>query len=133
MAGFFRWLADRLSGSVTPPGAATSGPVRVFSSALQSIDPIELPELGTVYVRGLLLRDRLALVQHRGEGLANVSRLLAMTIVTDKREAVFDVEGWEVYGAKHFNETLIAWQRAQDKSLLGHERQDGEADAEKKN
>ena len=114
IAGFFRRLADRLQPGGRP-GAPRGLPSPVQAPAAP-VEELELPELGKVVVRGLLLRDRLDLVVRRAEGFANVARMLAVCVLREDRSPIFDAEGWEAYGARHFEDALEAWTRAQELS-----------------
>jgi hypothetical protein len=116
IAGFFRRLADRLAPPLAPPGRGVQ-PAPVLAPGLP-VEELELPELGKVYLRGLLLRDRLDLVVRRGDGFANVSRMLATCVLREDRSPVLDAEGWEAYGSRHFNESIVAWDRVQELSGL---------------
>ena len=131
IAGFFRRLADRLAPPLAPPGRGRGvQPAPVQAPGLP-VEEAELPELGKVYLRGLLLRDRLDLVVRRSEGFANVARMLATCVLRADRSMVFDPEGWEAYGARYFNEALATWDRVQVLSGLTAEPPD-KADEEKK-
>ncbi len=64
---------------------------------------VEVPELGgAVLVRGLLLRDRLALALGRGaDKHAMVAALLAATVLDAEGAALWSEEQWERFGARH--------------------------------
>ena len=62
---------------------------------------------GEVIVRGLLLKDRLALFADTGSsGHAHVSRLLAACVVDADNQQLFTQDEWEAFGAAHFDEAL---------------------------
>lgn len=64
---------------------------------------VDVPELGgEVVVRGLLLKDRLALFQDSGSGHANLARMLASTVRDADGLPVFTVDEWEVFGSANF-------------------------------
>jgi hypothetical protein len=69
---------------------------------------VNVPELGgEVIVRGLLLRDRLALVDEAGpQDMGRVARLLAATVIAPDDTPLLTVEEWEQFGAVHFAATL---------------------------
>jgi hypothetical protein len=66
-------------------------------------EAVEVPELGgEVIVRGLLLKDRLALYLDNENGHANLSKLLAATVRDGDGLPVFNVDEWEVFGTSNF-------------------------------
>ena len=66
-------------------------------------EAVEVPELGgEVVVRGLLLKDRLALFLDSDKGHANLSRLLAATVRDGDGLPVFSADEWEVFGTQNF-------------------------------
>lgn len=68
---------------------------------------VDVPELGgEVVVRGLLLKDRLALFADADAGQAQVSKLLAATVVDADNEPVYTAAQWEEFGAAHFAASL---------------------------
>lgn len=69
---------------------------------------VEVPELGgDVVVRGLLLRDRLALALGRGaDKHAMVATLLAATVLDAEGVALWSAEQWERFGARHFHAAM---------------------------
>lgn len=73
-------------------------------------ETVDVPELGgEVVVRGLLFSERLALYASAsgdGQVFAKIPALLAQTVVDADDVAVFDVEQWEAFGAKHEDAAL---------------------------
>lgn len=76
---------------------------------------ITVPELGiSVKVRGLLLRDRLALaVSSADDSFEGVARLLSLSVVhVDTGEPVYTAAEWEQWGASNFNAALDLFNKA---------------------
>lgn len=70
-------------------------------------ETVDVPELGgEVIVRGLLLKDRIALFSAAESGGAQLSRLLAATVVDADQVPVYTTEQWEQFGAQHFGAAL---------------------------
>lgn len=68
---------------------------------------VDVPELGgEVIVRGLLLKDRLALIDmssaDKTHGMERVSKTLAATVVDPDGQPLLTVEEWEEFGAENF-------------------------------
>lgn len=77
---------------------------------------------GEVVVRGLLLKDRLALFAEASQGgTAHISRLLAATVVDSHGEPIFSVDEWEIFGATQFDDALALFQVARRMSGLDAE------------
>lgn len=77
---------------------------------------------GEVVVRGLLLRDRLALATAGGaDKFGQVSALLAASVVDADGEPVWTQQQWEAFGARHFEEALRLFVVAQRLSGLDAE------------
>jgi hypothetical protein len=103
-------------------------------------EALEVPELGgEVAVRALLLRERIAFAVDKSDHFAKVARMLAECVtVEEERETaangqirtevlrvpLFDVQGWEAWGAKHMNAALRIWDVA--RRLSGFDREDAE-------
>lgn len=66
-------------------------------------ETVTVPELGgDVVVRGLLLRDRLALFAKKEVDFGDFSKTLAVTVIDANGEPIFDQDGWENFGAANF-------------------------------
>jgi len=90
-------------------------------------ETLEVAGVGEVIVRGLLLRDRLRMaIEDPERPYANVSRLLAVSVVDADHAELWAAEEWEAYGAAHWEECLRLWAVARRLSGM-----DGEG-AEKK-
>ena len=66
---------------------------------------VEVPELGgEVIVRGLLLKDRLSLIDATKEtqDFSRVSRVLEATVVDPAGQPLLNRQEWEEFGAQHF-------------------------------
>lgn len=61
---------------------------------------------GEVIVQGLLLSQRLELFSAAQGGKVKLSVLLAATVVDAKGEQLYSEAQWEVFGAKHFAESI---------------------------
>lgn len=86
---------------------------------------LDLPELGgEVTVRGLLLKDRMALfagLRDDDAGFASMARLLHLTVVgPDDRPLLTEAE-WERFGGVHFETALRAFTVARRLSGLDAE------------
>ena len=69
----------------------------------------EVPALGGgVIVRGLLLRERLALFDaaNKGDRFGHLSSLLASCVIDAEGRQLWSVEEWEQFGAQHFEAAL---------------------------
>jgi hypothetical protein len=75
---------------------------------------------GEVAVRGLLLRDRLALSVGE-DRFAQVGALLAATVIDGDGEPIFSAAEWEAFGASHFDDALRLFAVAQRLSGLSVE------------
>lgn len=76
---------------------------------------------GEVVVRGLLLRERLALFDDALAGAqkyGHISAVLAACVVDAEGEPVYTVEQWEQFGAAHFEAALALFRVAQRLSGL---------------
>lgn len=72
-------------------------------------EAVEVPEMGgEVVVRGLLLRERLALFDDAkgGERYGHISAVLAACVVDADGRQVWSAEQWEQFGARHFEAAL---------------------------
>lgn len=82
----------------------------------------EVPDLGGgVIVRGLLLRERLALFDDaRGEGarFGHLCAVLAACVVDADGKQVWSADQWEEFGAAHFEAALGLFKIAQRLSGL---------------
>ena len=67
---------------------------------------------GDVIVQGLMLTPRLELVASAKKGRVPLSALLAATVVDAKGEQLFTEDEWEVFGAKHFDESMKLYEVA---------------------
>lgn len=70
---------------------------------------VDVPELGgEVIVQGLLLRDRLRLVDESAQpqSFARVAQMLAATVIDPAGQPLLTVEEWEQFGAVHFEAAL---------------------------
>lgn len=85
-------------------------------------EAVEVVELGgEVVVRGLLLRERLALFDDALAGAqkyGHISAVLAACVVDAEGEPVYTVEQWEQFGAAHFEAALALFKVAQRLSGL---------------
>lgn len=66
---------------------------------------VDVPELGgEVIVRGLLLKDRLAIadVSGKDQDFGRVAKVLAATVVDIDDQPLLSVNEWEEFGATHF-------------------------------
>jgi hypothetical protein len=77
-----------------------------------------MPVLGHVYVRTMLLRERLDVVTFEGPPLSRIARMLAIMVNDHDRQPVLDADGWEMYGGKYFDETLAVWNLCRKVSKL---------------
>lgn len=69
----------------------------------------EVPELGgEVIVRGLLLRERLALFDDAqgGERFGHLSAVLSACVIDADGQQIWTAEQWEQFGASHFEAAL---------------------------
>lgn len=86
------------------------------------VEELEVPELGPVVVRGLLLRDRLTMAAQPADGYANAARMLMFCVLRPDHSPVCNEVGWEVYGTKHYATCVDLLTRAQRLSgMLGEE------------
>lgn len=70
-------------------------------------ETVDVPELGgEVVVSGLLLKDRIELFAAAETGGAQLSRLLAATVLDADGVPVYTQEEWEQFGAQHFAAAL---------------------------
>ena len=85
-------------------------------------ETVEVDALGgEVVVRGLLLRERLALfddARDGGERFGHLSAVLAACVVDADGKQVFTVDEWEQFGAVHFEAALKLFNVAQRLSGL---------------
>lgn len=82
------------------------------------METVELEGVGEVIVRGLMLRDRLALMSTGGEAIDKVAPMLAATVVDDDRQPLWTAEQWEAFGARNFDACLRLFDVAQRLSGL---------------
>lgn len=82
----------------------------------------EVPELGgEIVVRGLLLRERLALfddANNGGERFGHLSAVLAACVIDAEDKPVYTIDEWERFGALHFEAALRLFGIAQRLSGL---------------
>lgn len=73
-------------------------------------ESVAVPALGgDVIVRGLLLRDRLALfagLREGGEAYGRVAQLLALSVIDEQDKPLLSEGEWERFGAVHFDVAL---------------------------
>lgn len=72
-------------------------------------ETVEVPELGgAVIVRGLLLRERLALFDaaNKGDRFGHLASLLASCVIDAEGRQLWTVDEWEQFGAQHFEAAL---------------------------
>lgn len=68
---------------------------------------VDVPELGgEVIVRGLLLSDRVRIMNKARDGGVMVTDLLACTVVDADGQPVYSAKEWEEFGASNFNRSL---------------------------
>lgn len=80
-------------------------------------ETVAVPALGgDVIVRGLLLRDRLAMFDAQrkdGDSFRRTAQLLARSVVDDQDQPLLSETEWEAFGAVHFEAALdlfgVAW------------------------
>lgn len=84
------------------------------------MEAVEVPELGgEVIVRGLLLRDRLALVDRdSGDAYDRIARMLAGTVVDADQKPIWSAAQWEEFGGAHPARALELFERARRLSGL---------------
>jgi len=79
---------------------------------------VAVPELGEgieVIVRGLLLSDRVRLLNSSG---IFVSQLLAYTVVDASNQPIYTEHEWEEFGARHFVRSIELFNKAKELSGL---------------
>jgi hypothetical protein len=85
-------------------------------------EAVEVVELGgEVVVRGLLLRERLALfddAREDGARFGHLSAVLAACVVDADGKPVYTADEWEQFGATHFEAALKLFAAAQRLSGL---------------
>ena len=73
-------------------------------------ESVAVPALGgDVTVRGLLLRDRLALfagLRDDGTTYSHMARLLALCVVGDDDQPLLNEQEWEIFGSADFETAL---------------------------
>ncbi len=86
-------------------------------------ETVEVPEFGgEVIVRGLMLRDRIALFTSAGtDNSAHLSKLLAATVVDADGVQIYTDEEWEEFGAKNFDACIRLFNVARRLSGLNAE------------
>jgi hypothetical protein len=86
-------------------------------------ETVEVPELeGEVIVRGLLLRDRIALFAGAdSDNTAQLSKLLAATVIDIDGVQVYTADQWEEFGAKNFDACIRLFNVARRLSGLNAE------------
>ena len=69
---------------------------------------VDCPELGgEVVIRGLLLSDRLRLVEQAGgQDMGRVAQLLTSTVIGPDDKPLLTAAEWEQFGAVHFEAAL---------------------------
>jgi len=78
-------------------------------------EAVQVDELGgEVIVRGLLLRERLAIFSGSDDGqkFAHVGELLAATVLDADGLQVYTAQQWDEFGAKHFGAVMQLFQVA---------------------
>lgn len=78
-------------------------------------EAVQVDELGgEVVVRGLLLRERLAIFSNTeaGEKFAHVGELLAATVMDADGLQVYTAQEWDEFGTKHFSAAMQLFQVA---------------------
>jgi len=92
-----------------------------IQSPILPSETCDVPELGgEIIVRGLLLRDRLALaVSGSDNKFSNLSAMLACTVVDAESKAIFTQDQWEEFGSAHFEAALKLFGIAQKLSGMG--------------
>jgi hypothetical protein len=76
---------------------------------------VDVPELGgEVIVRGLLLKDRLAIADISGKeaDFGRVSRVLAATVIDGDGRPLLNADEWEEFGAAHFSAAMRVFEVA---------------------
>lgn len=82
----------------------------------------DVPELGgKVVLRGLLLNDRIRILNLNRNGGARVSDMLACTVVDAHDEPIYTVQQWEEFGASNFKVCLDLFARSRALSGLDAE------------
>lgn len=81
---------------------------------------------GEVVVRGLLLRERLALMGVVSDtagavDFAHVCKTLAICVLADDNEPVFSVDEWEAWGGQHMDAVLAMFSKAMELSGVNAE------------
>jgi hypothetical protein len=80
---------------------------------------VEVPEMGgEVIVRGLLLKDRLAIADISGkdQDFGRVSKVLAATVVDADDQPLYSIAEWEEFGAQHFAAAMRVFEVALEMS-----------------
>lgn len=79
---------------------------------------VPVPQLdGKVIIRGLLLSDRVAILNKARAGGLLISELLAKTVVDADGEPIYTSQEWEEFGASNFETCLDLFKEA--KALSG--------------
>ena len=76
---------------------------------------VDVPELGgEVIVRGLLLKDRLAIADISGtnQDFSRVSKVLTATVVDPDDKPLLTQDEWEEFGAQHFSAAMRVFEVA---------------------
>jgi hypothetical protein len=81
----------------------------------------EISKEGDVIVRGLLLTDRVRLLQKESAGSLGLSVMLAATVVDENNEPIWTEQEWEAFGARHFDVALTIFYKAKELSGLDAE------------
>lgn len=64
---------------------------------------VDVPELGgEVIVRGLLLNDRIEVIEKASEGELNIAEMLARTVVDDENTPIYTAQQWDEFGSTNF-------------------------------
>lgn len=83
---------------------------------------VDVPELGgEVIVRGLLLSDRVRIMNKAGAGGVMVSDLLACTVVDAASDPIYTVQEWEQFGSANFGVCLELFKTSRSLSGLDAE------------
>ena len=81
-----------------------------------------MPELGgEVIVRGLMLSERVRILNAASQGALSISELLSCTVIDAESEPIFSVDEWEAFGATHFVPAMHLFKKAKQLSGLDAE------------
>lgn len=82
------------------------------------METVAVEGIGEVIVRGLMLKDRLALMTGDAPVFDKVSAMLAVTVLDADKAPLWTAEQWDAFGATHFEECLRLFDVAQRLSGL---------------